>query len=130
MTTHFLDEAEYLGDRIGIMSNGHFLCSGTRSFLKLNYPCGFNINLLINSIIFNDDYKQQFYDGLLHIQRIECYKKFKKCEESVDKTLGYGHIQKNVKCCEEPKICEELVNRKLLCGHMQRIKCCEKPKNL
>ena len=68
LTTHFLDEAEYLGDRIGIMSDGHFLCSGTSSFLKSKYPCGFNINLLINSTIFNEDYKQQFYNGLLQYE--------------------------------------------------------------
>ena len=65
LTTHFLDEAEYLGDRIGIMSDGHFLCSGTSSFLKSKYPCGFNINLLINSKIFSEEYKQQFYNGIL-----------------------------------------------------------------
>ena len=64
LTTHFLDEAEYLGDRIGIMSDGLFLCSGTSSFLKSKYPCGFNINLLINSSIFNEEYKQEFYDEI------------------------------------------------------------------
>ena len=64
LTTHFLDEAEYLGDRIGIMSEGKYLCSGTSSFLKSKYPCGFNINLLINSSIFNEDYKNQFFNGI------------------------------------------------------------------
>ena len=49
LTTHSLDEAEYLGDRIGIMSNGHFICSGTSSYLKEKYPCGFNLNLLVDS---------------------------------------------------------------------------------
>ena len=68
LTTHFLDEAEYLGDRIGIMSDGHFLCSGTSSFLKSKYPCGFNINLLINSSIFNENFKQQFYNGILEYE--------------------------------------------------------------
>ena len=68
LTTHFLDEAEYLGDRIGIMSDGHFLCSGTSSFLKSKYPCGFNINLLINSSLFNEDYKQRFYNGILEYE--------------------------------------------------------------
>ena len=68
LTTHFLDEAEYLGDRIGIMSDGHFLCSGTSSFLKSKYPCGFNINLLVNSKIFNEEYKQQFYNGILQYE--------------------------------------------------------------
>ena len=64
LTTHFLDEAEYLGDRIGIMSDGHFLCSGTSSFLKSKYPCGFNINLLINPTTFNEDFKQNFFNGI------------------------------------------------------------------
>ena len=68
LTTHFLDEAEYLGDRIGIMTDGHYLCSGTSSFLKSKYPCGFNINLLINPSIFNEDYKQQFYNGILQYE--------------------------------------------------------------
>ena len=65
LTTHFLDEAEYLGDRIGIMSDGQFLCSGTSSFLKSKYPCGFNLNLLINSDKFNDSIKQEFFSGIL-----------------------------------------------------------------
>ena len=64
LTTHFLDEAEYLGDRIGIMSEGKFLCSGTSSFLKSKYPCGFNINLIINSSIFNEELKNQFFNGI------------------------------------------------------------------
>ena len=65
LTTHFLDEAEYLGDRIGIMSDGQFLCSGSSSFLKSKYPCGFNINLIINSSIFNEEYKRELYNGIL-----------------------------------------------------------------
>ena len=64
LTTHFLDEDEYLGDRIGIMSDGKFLCSGTSSFLKSKYPCGFNLNLLINWEKFNDDVKQKFFEGI------------------------------------------------------------------
>ena len=68
LTTHFLDEAEYLGDRIGIMTDGHYLCSGSSSFLKSKYPCGFNINLLINASIFNEDYKQQFFNGILQYE--------------------------------------------------------------
>jgi ABC-type multidrug transport system ATPase subunit len=47
LTTHSLDEAEYLGDRIGIMTEGVYLCSGTSSYLKNNYPCGYNVNLII-----------------------------------------------------------------------------------
>ena len=68
LTTHSLDEAEYLGDRIGIMSNGNFICSGTSSFLKEKYPCGFNLNLLVNSKIFNDDYKKELFNKLLTLE--------------------------------------------------------------
>ena len=61
LTTHFLDEAEYLGDRIGIMLDGQYMCCGSSSFLKSKYPCGFNINLIINSQKFDDNKKTQFY---------------------------------------------------------------------
>ena len=68
LTTHSLDEAEYLGDRIGIMSSGDFICSGTSSYLKSKYPCGFNLNLLVNSSVFNDNNKQQLYNQLLQYE--------------------------------------------------------------
>ena len=53
LTTHSLEEAEYLGDRIGIMLDGKFICSGTGSFLKNKYPCGYNINFLIKNNYMN-----------------------------------------------------------------------------
>ena len=68
LTTHFLDEAEYLGDRIGIMTDGQYVCCGSSSFLKSKYPCGFNINLLINSNIFNENYKVHFYNEILNYE--------------------------------------------------------------
>ena len=64
ITTHSLDEAEYLGDKIGIMSDGQFICCGTSSYLKSKYPCGFNINLLINSQVFNDQKKKEIYEKI------------------------------------------------------------------
>ena len=74
VTTHSLEEAEYLGDRIGIMSDGEFICCGTSSFLKSKYPCGFNINLLINSDKFTEEKKkiliEEFknYESNVHIR--------------------------------------------------------------
>ena len=65
LTTHSLDEAEYLGDRIGIMSSGDFICSGTSAYLKSKYPCGFNLNLIMNSDISNDNTKQQLFNELI-----------------------------------------------------------------
>ena len=34
LVTHFLDEAEKLGDRLMIISDGKLLCSGSSSFLR------------------------------------------------------------------------------------------------
>ena len=47
LTTHSMEEAEYLGDSIGIMSEGELICKGSSSFLKNSYPCGFNINFIL-----------------------------------------------------------------------------------
>ena len=44
LTTHYMDEAEILGDRIGIMSQGKLVCLGTTSFLKQRYGAGAAIN--------------------------------------------------------------------------------------
>ena len=55
LTTHSLDEAEYLGDRIGIMSEGQFICSGTSSYLKNKYPCGFNVNFIFDHNTFTKE---------------------------------------------------------------------------
>ena len=43
VTTHSLEEAEYLGNRIGIMSDGRLICYGTSPYLKSKYPCGIKI---------------------------------------------------------------------------------------
>ena len=64
ITTHSLEEAEYLGDRIGIMHDGHFICCGTSSYLKSKYPCGLNINLLIDSEIFNEEKKKTIFETI------------------------------------------------------------------
>jgi ATP-binding cassette subfamily A (ABC1) protein 3 len=37
LTTHFMDEADVLGDRIGIMANGDIRCCGSSMFLKKRY---------------------------------------------------------------------------------------------
>jgi len=44
LTTHYMDEAEILGDRIGIMSQGRLVTLGTTSFLKQRFGTGSSIN--------------------------------------------------------------------------------------
>jgi len=64
IATNSLDEAEYLGDRIGILSEGCLICSGTSSYLKSKYSNGFNINILSNKNLFTQKNKQIFLKKL------------------------------------------------------------------
>lgn len=50
LTTHFMDEADVLGDRIAIMSGGSLACSGTPFFLKKKFGTGYQ--LVIKKIFF------------------------------------------------------------------------------
>ena len=43
LTTHFMDEADFLGDRIAIMSRGQLRCCGSPLFLKSKYDSGYNL---------------------------------------------------------------------------------------
>jgi ABC-type multidrug transport system ATPase subunit len=43
LTTHFMDEADILGDRIGIMAKGQLRCCGSSLFLKAQYGGGYNL---------------------------------------------------------------------------------------
>lgn len=40
LTTHYMDEADFLGDRIGVMSEGRLICSGSSLFLKNRFQVG------------------------------------------------------------------------------------------
>ena len=80
VATHSLEEAEYLGTRIGIMSDGQFICSGTSTYLKAMYPCGINISLIINSKIFKEENKNEI---LQKIKEYEPKLKIKMTPKSV-----------------------------------------------
>lgn len=43
LTTHFMDEADILGDRIGIMASGKIKCCGSSLFLKKWFGVGYNL---------------------------------------------------------------------------------------
>ncbi|KAI4381515.1 hypothetical protein MLD38_007580 [Melastoma candidum] len=46
LTTHSMDEAEELGDRIAIMANGSLKCCGSSLFLKHHYGVGYTLTLV------------------------------------------------------------------------------------
>uniref|UniRef100_A0A8W4F9G4 ATP binding cassette subfamily A member 14 n=1 Tax=Sus scrofa TaxID=9823 RepID=A0A8W4F9G4_PIG len=43
LTTHHMDEADFLGDRIAIMAKGYLKCCGSSIFLKKTYGVGYHI---------------------------------------------------------------------------------------
>jgi ATP-binding cassette, subfamily A (ABC1), member 3 len=45
LTTHFMDEADLLGDRIAIMGDGKLRCCGSSLFLKRTYGVGYNMTV-------------------------------------------------------------------------------------
>lgn len=46
LTTHYMDEADILGDRIGIMNNGEIVCLGSSFFLKNRFGVGYNLKMI------------------------------------------------------------------------------------
>lgn len=45
LTTHYMDEADVLADRIGIMSEGKIKCIGSSLFLKNKFGIGYKLKL-------------------------------------------------------------------------------------
>lgn len=43
LTTHFMDEADFLGDRIAIMAHGRLQCLGSPQFLKRHHGLGYKL---------------------------------------------------------------------------------------
>jgi ABC-type Na+ transport system ATPase subunit NatA len=48
MTTHYMEEADTLGDRIGIMANGRMMCNGSPDFLKNKFCAGYILTVVIS----------------------------------------------------------------------------------
>lgn len=49
LTTHFMDEADILGDRIAIMAEGQLRCAGSSLFLKKHYGVGYQLTIEKNA---------------------------------------------------------------------------------
>ncbi|KAM3964373.1 phospholipid-transporting ATPase ABCA3 [Aphomia sociella] len=48
LTTHFMDEADILGDRVAIMAHGQLQCVGSPYFLKQHYGVGYTLVVVKN----------------------------------------------------------------------------------
>jgi ATP-binding cassette subfamily A (ABC1) protein 3 len=50
LTTHFMDEADILGDRIAIMADGELRCAGSSLFLKNKYGVGYTLTISLSKV--------------------------------------------------------------------------------
>lgn len=55
LTTHFMDEADFLGDRIGIMGEGKLICCGSSVFLKNKFGVGYNLTIVKKDTLVESD---------------------------------------------------------------------------
>ncbi|KAK3753339.1 hypothetical protein QZH41_015277 [Actinostola sp. cb2023] len=55
LTTHYMDEADFLGDRIAIMADGQLRCCGSSLFLKSRYGVGYHLTLVKDAEKFNEN---------------------------------------------------------------------------
>ena len=78
LSTHFMDEADILGDRVSIMSDGKLQASGSSNFLKNHFGCGYHI--LFSSI--DDEFSK--YNSDLIVKTVKHYVP----ETKVDRCIG------------------------------------------
>ena len=64
LTTHHLDEAEILADRIGIMAKGQLLAVGSSDYIKRKFGEGYNLKLRLDQEA-EDHIKQGVKNGSL-----------------------------------------------------------------
>lgn len=50
LTTHFMDEAEVLADRVAILKEGRLQCCGSVLFLKQQFGLGYNITVMVEKL--------------------------------------------------------------------------------
>eukprot|EP01031_Cornospumella_fuschlensis_P022275 gene22275-27238_t len=63
LTTHYMDEADLLGDRIAIMSHGRLICCGSPLYLKNKYGVGYTLTIVKTITANNTQQKEQEISG-------------------------------------------------------------------
>lgn len=69
LTTHYMDEADTLGDRIGIMVDGKMITCGSSMFLKKRYGIGYNLTIIKEDSVIPTDNILNFVSS--HIKGVE-----------------------------------------------------------
>ncbi|XP_059164211.1 phospholipid-transporting ATPase ABCA3-like [Physella acuta] len=106
MTTHFMDEADYLSDRIAIMANGVVKCCGTPMFLKKIYGIGYKLTLVksaecheykviqhVLSSVQAAIYQSSNISEITFLLPDNCVSEFPKLLQSLDKKMASLNLQ-------------------------------------
>ena len=80
VTTNFLEEAEYLGSRIGIMRDGNIICSGESKYLKMKFLKEINMKLIINQNIFTENDEETIFNK---IKELDIHSEIKKISNEI-----------------------------------------------
>jgi ABC-type multidrug transport system ATPase subunit len=67
LTTHFMDEAELLSDRIAVMKEGKLQCCGSALFLKARFGLGYNLTVVLEPSESSSD-EEAGYQNLLEVK--------------------------------------------------------------
>ncbi len=59
-----MDEADILGDRIGIMAEGKLICLGSSLFLKNRFGAGYNLTIVKKSKEENPEIEKYLHEKL------------------------------------------------------------------
>ncbi len=67
-TTHYMDEADILGDTVAVLSHGSLRVSGSPLFLKRRFGCGYTLSVLLPQIGTSDT-KQSVDEVMSSVQK-------------------------------------------------------------
>lgn len=75
LTTHSMEEADFLSDRIGVIVEGNFKCIGTPMDLKQSYGGGYLLTFGINIKLFYFFIFKLIFNTTIFINLIICFLK-------------------------------------------------------
>ncbi|KAL7700255.1 ABC1 transporter [Lotmaria passim] len=87
LTTHYMDEADLLGSRIGIMSQGRLKCTGSSLFLKSRLGVGYNLDISVRPNVDRDSIDEMvvaYVDGATVMGHNGCELSYQLPSRSVD----------------------------------------------
>lgn len=70
VTTHYMEEAEVLGDTICILANGRLQCSGSPLELKRRSDIGYRLKLEVNDFTFRENEIMQLIHSYVPTARV------------------------------------------------------------